>query len=197
MISSIVLAAGLSTRMGEPKALLDWGGEPLLSYQVHQLKEAGCDEVIVVLGYRSDEIQRAIRRLPCRIMLNARYQLGRAWSLRLGARAVTRDAESIVVLNVDQPRPAALIRQLVAAHQQSFAATRPEYDGHGGHPVIVSGWLRNEMLQATDEDQGLRGILARHSDSIQRVPAGAECLVDLNTREDYQEAAVAAGWRKG
>ncbi len=197
MISSIVLAAGLSTRMGEPKALLDWGGEPLLSYQVRQLKEAGCDEVIVVVGYRSDEIQRAIRRLPCRIMLNSRYQMGRAWSLRLGARAVSRDADAIVVLNVDQPRPASLIRQLLEEHQQSFAATRPEHDGHGGHPVVVSGWLRDEMLQATDDDQGLRGILRRHMDAVQRVPAGPECLVDLNTVEDYQEARAAASWGNG
>ncbi len=188
MISGIVLAAGLSTRMGEPKALLDWGGEPLLSYQVHQLKEAGCDEVIVVVGHRSDEIQRAIRRLPCRIMLNSRFQMGRAWSLRLGARAVSRDAEAIVVLNVDQPRPAALIRRLLDEHRQEFAATRPEHDGHGGHPVVISGWLRDEMLVATDEDEGLRGILRRHANKIHGVAAGADSLVDINTPEDYREA---------
>ena len=174
--------------MGVPKALLDWGGEPLLSYQVHQLKEAGCDEVIVVVGHRSDEIQRAIRRLPCRIMLNSRFQMGRAWSLRLGARAVSRDAEAIVVLNVDQPRPAALIRRLLDEHRQEFAATRPEHDGHGGHPVVISGWLRDEMLVATDEDEGLRGILRRHANKIHGVAAGADSLVDINTPEDYREA---------
>ncbi|MYK25863.1 MAG: NTP transferase domain-containing protein, partial [Dehalococcoidia bacterium] len=50
MISSILLAAGMSTRMGQPKALLDWGGEPLICYQIRQLQEAGVDEVVVVLG---------------------------------------------------------------------------------------------------------------------------------------------------
>ncbi|MEO6397075.1 MAG: NTP transferase domain-containing protein, partial [Tepidiformaceae bacterium] len=63
MLSSIVLAAGFSSRMGEPKALLDWGGEPLLAYHVRQLREAGADEVIVVLGHRGDEIQRGMRGL--------------------------------------------------------------------------------------------------------------------------------------
>ena len=106
-----------------------------------------------------------------------------------------RDADTIVVLNVDQPRPAALIRELLDAHQPSFAVTRPEHDGHGGHPVVVSGWLRDEMLQATDEDQGLRGILRRHMDAVQRVPAGPDCLVDLNTVEDYREARAAASGR--
>ena len=50
MISSILLAAGMSTRMGEPKALLDWGGEPLIRYQIRQIQEAGVDEVALVLG---------------------------------------------------------------------------------------------------------------------------------------------------
>src|SRR5688572_3577180 len=94
VISSIVLAAGQSTRMGQPKALLDWGGEPLIAYQVKQLKEAGVDEVVVVLGYRSDDIHRKIGSLPCRVMLNARYQMGKANSLRIGAKAVDRDADA-------------------------------------------------------------------------------------------------------
>ncbi|MBK7725004.1 MAG: NTP transferase domain-containing protein [Dehalococcoidia bacterium] len=58
MISGIILAAGTSTRMGRPKALLDWGGQPLVCYQVRQLQEAGCDEVIVVLGHKADNISR-------------------------------------------------------------------------------------------------------------------------------------------
>jgi len=193
MISGIVLSAGLSTRMGEPKALLDWGGEPLISYQVRQLKEAGCDEVVVVLGHRSDAVHRAIRRLPCRVMVNARYQMGRAWSLRLGARAVNRDADMIVVVNVDQPRPAALIRQLLFEHKPESAATRPSHAGHHGHPIVVSGRLRDELLQATDEDEGLRGILRRHAGEIGEVEGGPECLTDLNTPEDYRQAVAAAG----
>ena len=66
MISGILLAAGMSTRMGEPKALLDWGGEPLARYQIRQLREAGADEVIVVLGHRGDDIHRELRGLEYR-----------------------------------------------------------------------------------------------------------------------------------
>ncbi len=193
MISSIVLAAGMSTRMGMPKALLDWGGEPLLNFQVRQLKEAGVDEVIVVLGFRSDEVYRQIRRLPCRVMNNAKYFAGRSGSLRIGARAVSRDADAIVILNVDQPRPAELIRDLVAAHDPKFAATRPAFEGHSGHPIVVSGWLRPELLEATEENEGLRGIIRAHASELQAIAGDARCALDVNTPDEYREALQSFG----
>lgn len=189
MISSIILAAGMSTRMGEPKALLDWHGEPLISYQVNQLKEAGADEVVVVLGHRADEISRPMRRLPVRIMLNPRYQMGRAGSLQIGAKAANRDADTIIILNVDQPRPASFIKNLLDEHAKSGKLiTRPVYDGHGGHPVIVSGALREELMAASDATEGLRGILQRHSEQQHEVPSTELARLDLNTPEDYQRA---------
>ncbi len=188
MISSILLAAGLSSRMGRPKALLDWGGTPLVRYQIEQLKGAGADEVIVVLGYRADEIHRAIRDMPVRVMFNPRYQFGRAGSLRLGAKASNRDAEAIVVLNVDQPRPASLIRELLDVHETTAAATVPVSGGHRGHPVVVSGWLRPELLSAEDETEGLRGILLRHASEVREHPTSDLCLLDINTPEEYEEA---------
>jgi len=188
MISSIVLAAGMSTRMGQPKALLDWGGEPLLAYQVRQLKEAGVDEVVVVLGHRSDDVHRKIGKLPCRVMFNARYQFGRAGSLRIGAKAVSREAEAIVVTSVDQPRPAAFLKQLIAAHTGAAAATRPACGGRHGHPVVVAGRLRTEMMEATDAEEGLQGVLRRHADELTDLPMTDLCTLDMNTPEDYQAA---------
>ncbi len=191
MIAGILLAAGMSTRMGEPKALLDWGGEPLVRYQVRQLREAGADEVVVVLGHRGDDVHREMRGLECRTVLNATYQLGRAGSLRAGAKAVSREAETIVVLNVDQPRAAALIRAVIEARTPEAAAARPAHGGRHGHPVALAGRLRGELLEASEADGGLRGVLAAHADAIIDAPAGEECLLDLNTRAEY-EAALAA-----
>lgn len=174
--------------MGQPKALLDWGGEPLIAYQVKQLREAGVDEVIVVLGFRADDIHRKIGQLPCRVMLNPRFQMGRAGSLRIGAKAVSRDADAIVVTNVDQPRPAAFLRELIAAHTSESAATRPTADGHRGHPVIVSGTLRTEMMEATDEAGGLHGVLSAHNGELVDVAMDSLCHVDFNTPEELDEA---------
>ena len=191
MISSILLAAGMSTRMGEPKALLDWGGEPLIKYQIRQLQEAGVDEVVVVLGYRADEIHRKLHGLTYRSVLNPVYQLGRAGSLRAGAKAVNREASALVLLNVDQPRPAELIRSVIDAHTPQASATRPAHGDHHGHPVVLAGRLRAELLAATEDEQGLRGVLAAHEDAIVDVPSDERCLLDLNTPDDYA-AAVAA-----
>ncbi len=189
MISSIVLAAGLSTRMGKPKALLDWGGESLISYQVNQLHEAGVGEVIVVLGYRADDISRTMRRLNCRIMLNPRFQHGRAQSLRIGAKAVNRDAESIVIINVDQPRPASFIAGLLAAHKPEAVATQPFHGGHHGHPIVVAGGLRPELMEATDEAGGLIGVLKAHPGQLAEWVVDDDlCHLDLNTPGDYDEA---------
>ncbi len=190
MISGIVLAAGASTRMGEPKALLDWGGMPLICYQVRQLREAGADEVIVVLGHRSDDINRRMRRENCRVMNNPRYHAGRAGSLRIGAKAVNRDTDAIVIVNVDQPRPAEFLRALIAAHDPKHAATRPTFEGHTGHPIVVSGWLRPELLEAKDENDGLRGILHAHVSELGEFVTGELAVLDVNTPEEYR-AAVA------
>ena len=108
-------------------------------------------------------------------------------------RIVGGYADAIVILNVDQPRPAELIRTLIAAHETRFAATRPTFDGDHGHPVILSGWMRNELLEASDDDDGLRGILHRHLSELQEVPASKDQQVDLNTPEDYDEARKAFG----
>ncbi len=188
MISSIVLAAGTSSRMGQPKALLDWGGKPLLVYQVEQLRAAGVDEVIVVLGHRTDEIRRVLKDAGCRVMNNPAYHAGRASSLRIGAKAVDREAEAIIVANVDQPRPAEFYRELMSKHQPGAAATRPEFGGQHGHPVIVAGSLRPEMMAATEEERGLAGVLSQHSAELASFPSSDLCLLDINTPDDYDKA---------
>ncbi|MDE2933135.1 MAG: nucleotidyltransferase family protein [Chloroflexota bacterium] len=191
MISSILLAAGMSTRMGQPKALLDWGGEPLICYQIRQLQEAGVDEVVVVLGYRADDIHRKLHGLTYRSVLNPVYQLGRAGSLRAGAKAVSPEASAIVLLNVDQPRPADLIRSVIEGHTSADSATRPVHGERHGHPVVVAGRLRGELLAATEDERGLRGVMEAHVNEIVDVPSDERCLLDLNTPDEY-EAALAA-----
>ena len=189
MLSSILLAAGFSTRMGKPKALLDWGGEPLIAYHVHQLRDAGAEEVIVVLGHRGDEIQRAMRGLDCRVMLNSRYQMGRASSLRLGAKAVSRDADAILITSVDQPRPADFLRTLVAAFQAGRAGVRPVFDGHHGHPIVLAGTLRDELMTAAEESDGLLAIVRAHARELDELATPDDLLaLDINTPDDYQAA---------
>ena len=102
--AAIILAAGESQRMGEPKALLDWGGKPLLQHQIDEMLAAGCTAVVVVLGADADAIRAQIRcDGRCRMVMNEEHAQGRASSVRRGAEAVTDDAAVVVVASVDQP----------------------------------------------------------------------------------------------
>lgn len=188
MISSIILAAGLGTRMGSLKPLLDWGGEPLLGFEIAKLKEAGVDEVIVVLGYMADDIHRKVAKYDCRVMLNPLFYEGRAGSIRIGAKAVNRDATAIILQNVDQPRSADFLRGLIAAHKDESAATLPAVGSKHGHPVIVSGRLRAEMMTAADETHGLDGVLKAHAGEIAEFESDESCFIDVNTPEDFEAA---------
>lgn len=179
--------------MGQPKALLDWGGQPLVCYQVEQLYEAGCDEVIVVLGHKADEVSRQMRTLRCRTMLNPRYQHGRAGSLRIGAKAANRDADMILITDIDSPRPASFLRALLEGHKEGNAVTRPVHDGHRGHPIVVAGRLREELMAATDETEGLHGVLRNHLTESGEVDAGDLQDLGFNTPEEYRAARERVG----
>lgn len=186
--AAILLAAGESERMGSPKPLLAWGRETLVEYQVRQLREAGCDPVIVVLGHRSGQIAPLVR--DAAVVVNNAYREGRASSLSLGAAAVPRSASAVVILGVDQPRPASLTADLLLEHSRAGATiTIPTCGGKRGHPVVVASTLLPELLTATEAEMGLRGVLARHRGATREVPCDSPIvLLDINTPQEYEDA---------
>ena len=103
--------------MGESKALLPWEQRPLVLFQVEQLHEAGCDPVIVVTGFEHERVAQALAGAGATIAYNERFAEGRAGSVRVGVAALPSQLDMLVVLNVDQPRSAAVTRRLIAAQQ--------------------------------------------------------------------------------
>ena len=187
-VAAILLAAGESRRIGSPKPLLAWQGATLIEYQIAQLREAGVDDVIAVLGHRSEDVLPLVTAAGARGVVNENYREGRASSLRTGADAV-EGAQTIVILSVDQPRPAAVTRRLLAAHASSI--TVPSHDGRRGHPVILNGTLLPELREVDEASKGLRAVLARHHSDVHEIPFdSASVLLDLNTPEDYERATV-------
>lgn len=186
--AAILLAAGESERMGSPKPLLAWGRETLVEYQVRQLREAGCDPVVVVLGHRTGQIAPLVR--DAAVVVNNAYREGRASSLRLGAAAVPRSASAVVILGVDQPRPASLTGRLLLEHSRAGApVTVPTYGGKRGHPVVVAPALLPELLAASEARMGLRGVLARYRAATHQVPCDSPAvLLDINTPQEYEDA---------
>ncbi|MSQ10782.1 MAG: nucleotidyltransferase family protein [Dehalococcoidia bacterium] len=193
MIAGIVLAAGESRRMGSPKPLLGWKGRPLVRYQVEQLRAAGCDAVVVVLGSRADRVQPFTDGLRATVVINNHFAEGRATSVRAGAALVPASAEWIAVLGVDQPRPAAVMRPLFQAAADSDADILvPVYGGRRGHPVLFSGRLLGEMRDVQDATLGLRAVVHRHLDHQREVPIDSPLIhVDMNTPAAYVAALAA------
>lgn len=197
-VAALLLAAGESARMGAPKPLLQWQGTTLIEYQVEQLRSAA-DLVVVVLGHRANEIRPQIERGGAEIVVNQSYVDGRASSVRTGSAALPEDMKAIIVLNVDQPRPAWLLRRLVdekLATQSTIAV--PSHRGKRGHPPVFDGTLLGELREVRDEDLGLRAVLERHADDVAEVEFDSEIvLLDLNERGEYERALAQYGTAVG
>ena len=175
--------------MGTLKALLDWAGRPLIIHQIVALRQAGADEVVVVLGHRGDELQARIGANRdvydtgnVRLAHNSDYALGKTTSIKVGLQAIDPDPDrpgDILMLNVDQPRSASVIRQVLDAHHRGSGAliTIPTHQGKGGHPIAVKRSLLPELLAIDETTQGMRAVTQRHAESTQRIELGAPELL--------------------
>ena len=190
-VSAILLAAGESTRMGHPKALLDWHGQTLLQYQVEALLEAGYGEVVVVLGHQAPKLRPLVPRHPhVRTVVNRRYRSGKTSSIHSGLRHVDPEAAGVLIVGVDQPHMMETLRALLQAFlaQRPLIAT-PAYQGRSGHPPLFRACLFAELMDITEETQGLRAVVERHRDRRLLVKVGSPLVcLDLNTPQDYQKA---------
>ena len=195
-LAAIVLAAGESTRMGQPKALLPWGGVPLVRHQVDLLAaQPAVDPVIVVVGGLLDEVQATLDSTPARVVTNPRFREGRATSLAAGARALKGRPTSVLVVSVDQPLAPELLDPLVTAWQaEPDALLRPTFAGRSGHPLIVPADVAPELEQVTEAVQGLRAVVTRHRHRLRSVPVESELAVlNLNTPADVAAAEPSSG----
>ena len=102
-ISGIMLAAGLSTRMGEPKQLLPFGHSTIVETVVDNMLSSKLDEVIVVIGHESKKVREKIQQKPIRIVLNSHYQQGMLTSAQCGVQALSESVDAFALMLVDQP----------------------------------------------------------------------------------------------
>ncbi len=179
--------------MGRPKPLLPWpdgsGSDiTLVQYQISQLRAGGVDEVVVVLGHRAEDIIPHVEGPGVRYVVNPDYAAGKTTSIKAGLSQLDSKAETIVLLAVDQPRPASIIRRVIQAHCESRAAvTSPIHGVRGGHPIVLDARLIPELKEITEENQGIREVIGRHHSEVHRVPIDEPNVrLDLNTPEEYE-----------
>ncbi len=198
--SLIILAAGSSSRMGQPKQTLPWMGQPLLTYQVEQAGLTRADEVIVVLGEDAADyrplLPEALDRVPAyRIVENPDYELGKTTSVLTGLRAADPRATAWIFLAMDSPRPAPTTDALLDAHESGgLPITYPWRGGIEGHPPVMSASLREEILGITEQQRGLREVTERDAARVNRVEfADPIVIVNMNSQEDYERALAVTG----
>ena len=189
-VSAVILAAGESRRMGQPKQMLLVDGQPMLALVVRTVLAAGLDDVVVVLGAAAAEVQQALAGLPVRTVINDAWREGMASSLRAGLALVSPAAEAVLFVPADLPR---LTAQAITAVIDCFASTGkpiviPTSQGCRGNPVLFARRLFPELL-AVQGDQGGRSLFASHQQEIALVEVGDKgIVVDVDTPEQYQSA---------
>jgi molybdenum cofactor cytidylyltransferase len=160
VIAAVVLAAGASTRLGEPKQLVVLAGETLLERAVRTAREAGCSPVVVVLGASVERIEEQCDLSDAMVVVNDLWSEGMGSSVRLGVAAV-QDAEGLVLMTCDQPSVTHFhLRALMATGNVTASA----YAGRRGVPAHFPKSTFAQLMELRG-DVGARDLL-REAETI-------------------------------
>lgn len=189
-VAAIVLAAGGSERMGEPKQLLPIDGQPMVRRVVEAVCGVGLDQVVVVTGAYADLVAQALAGLPVEFVANEAWLEGMSTSLRRGLGALGPEIQASLIALADQP---ALTSDVLSALVARYRATgapivAPVCQGRRGNPVLFDRRLFADLL-AVEGDQGGRTLLARYTAEVEQVEVDdSGVLFDVDTPQDYEEA---------
>jgi molybdenum cofactor cytidylyltransferase len=177
--AALILAAGASRRLGQPKQLLRVGGETLLRRTARLALEADCALVLAVLGDAADQMRPELDSPPIHVVFNEKWEEGMGSSLRCGVSALVEvrpKANHLLVLVCDQPRLTAdHLRALLRLHHAGDSLiTASYYADRSGVPAIFAAELFPQ-LQAAQGDRGARELIHRYAARTQIVdwPDGA------------------------
>lgn len=162
-VAAIILAAGGSSRFGQPKQLLHWRGKSFIRHAAMRALEAGLSPLVVVLGAFGEEVKAEIDDLPHRFVYNPRWNEGQSTSIHAGLQALDERCGACIFMLADQPQVTArVLTSLVAEHRVTLAPIiAPLIGGQRGNPVLFDRKTFEDLL-ATQGDQGGRAIFSRY-----------------------------------
>ena len=190
MIAAIVLAAGLSTRMGRAKLILPVRGKTMLERVLDTYRGARVDDIVVVLGANAEQIRSSVRFDEERVVFNPEYRRGMSGSLKLGIEALTRETEAAIIALGDQPF---LSSKTVDRLVDEYLATKapivaPVYRGQRGNPVLFDRSLFSQIREI-DGDKGAKSVVLKNEAKVREVAVEDEgVLLDIDTPSDYEKA---------
>lgn len=190
MISAIVLAAGESKRMGQPKMLLPWGETIVLGQVISVLKSGGVEDIVTVTGGFQEKVEAVAREFGSHVVFNEEYANNEMLSsIQYGLRSLKAEAEAALICLGDQPqvqeRSVRRVRETFENGKSKIVV--PSYQMRRGHPWLVARPLWEEILMMKSP-QSPRDFLNAHSNEIEYVDVdNPSILQDLDTPEDYQK----------
>jgi molybdenum cofactor cytidylyltransferase len=207
MVSAVVLAAGMSTRMGRNKLLLRFRDKPLIVHAVDTLLAAKVDEVNVVVGHESekvwDQLEAYVSQVSnraqggrVRLVENPDYRDGLSTSVRTGVQAVSSEAKAIMIYLADQPllEPDDVDRIIAAfavAKEKNKTIVVPFFKGERGNPVILDASLRDSILGIAG-DVGCKGVIKRYPEKVYAIEMENDHVVrDVDDVQAYERLL---GW---
>ncbi|ASU35011.1 nucleotidyltransferase family protein [Mucilaginibacter xinganensis] len=187
MTGIIILAAGSSSRLGQPKQNLVYQGETLLQRSVRSALATGCHPVVVMLGANADVIKPTIEKFPVYIIYNENWKDGMSSSIHLGINELQKknaQISGVILMLCDQPFvDARLLNQLVQEKSQK-SITACAYNSGIGPPVFFDAYYFPELLLLKG-NEGAKNLILKHGDHVTTIPFPSGGI-DVDTVEDFE-----------
>jgi molybdenum cofactor cytidylyltransferase len=186
-VTAIILAAGESKRMGQPKMLLPFRGTSVVRYIAGEAVRSVAEETIVVTGCYHNEVVKDLAETGVRIARNTDYEKGMLSSVRCGLGMISNDSGAAVIIPGDNiALTAEIIDYVVEGWIMSGKCIAvPVFNGKRGHPLLIARKLFGDVMTMPDGD-GLRRIFQIHpEDVVELVSENDSILRDIDTYEDY------------
>lgn len=188
-IPILLLAAGSSSRMGQPKQLLQWGNQSLIEHQIETLQKAG-NPLGVILGAHSESIFPVIEKFGDNIYVNPNWKNGMGNTIAFGTHQLLKkfpDAKGVLITLVDQPLITSLyIKKILQTFQpgEQQIIVSLSSSGWRGVPVLFDK-IYFEELKKLDGEKGAKILIQQYKNSVIEIECG-ELLADIDTYESYQ-----------
>lgn len=191
---AVIAAAGLSSRMGDFKPLLPFGKLCIAGHLVEMLQKSGAAPIVIVTGYRGEELENALKGMGVHFVHNDSYASSEMLdSLKLGFSAIKNECAQILVMPVDVPAVTENTVRKIMEVDSPIVRTR--CGGKRGHPVKLKKHIVEEVMSYHGED-GLKGFMRAREDMIAEVFVYDEgSFLDADTKDEYRELLELKGSR--
>jgi molybdenum cofactor cytidylyltransferase len=187
IVDGVILAAGLSSRMAQPKPLLEVGSETFLQRCANILRAAGCHRVHAVVNAGAEWAPELAARAGVELVHNEHAESEQVDSLRLVLQRLGEDVAAVLVLPVDLPLVSETTARAVVDAFRAVPAplVLPFHNGVAGHPVLLARELFADILH-TPLEEGIRSLIMTHARLMREVRVNDPgILVDIDTPDDY------------